>query len=201
MKEENKENSERIDLKQNKKRENKDANPPIKKRRKKTIEINAEKTSGDVSQKSSKRVDNTHLELKLKNDLIKVENSPFEKNFNENKEKLKVNKSIIKFTDYELNTLPYNEALRYDKRNYFEYYISLLKTRHILLFSFCPSNDYNSRIIKIYLFFYSFAMYCTVNALFFSDSTMHKIYTKTVAHLILFIKFHKLFILQLFQVF
>ena len=78
--------------------------------------------------------------------------------------------------DYELNTLPYDEAIQYDKRMYIQYYFSLLKKRHILLFSFYPSNDYNSRIIKIYLFFYSFIMYCTVNALFFRDSTMHKIY-------------------------
>ena len=47
-------------------------------------------------------------------------------------------------------------------------------TKHILLFSFI--NDYNSRIIKILLFLFSFNVYIVVNALFFNDSTMHKIY-------------------------
>ena len=36
--------------------------------------------------------------------------------------------------------------------------------------------DYNSQIIKIDLFFLSFIIYYTVNALFFNDNTMHKIY-------------------------
>ena len=36
--------------------------------------------------------------------------------------------------------------------------------------------DFNSRIIKIFLFFFNFSVTFTVNALFFSDETMHKIY-------------------------
>ena len=47
-------------------------------------------------------------------------------------------------------------------------------TKHILLFSFI--NDYNSRIIKILLFLFSFIIYFVINTLFFNDSTMHKIY-------------------------
>jgi hypothetical protein len=39
-----------------------------------------------------------------------------------------------------------------------------------------PNNDYNITIIKIFLFFFSFALYYTVNASFFTDSTMNKIY-------------------------
>ena len=82
----------------------------------------------------------------------------------------------MKYNDYELNNLSYDDAKRYDERTFFQFYISLNKTKHIILFSFFYSKDYNSRIIKMYLFFYSFAMYCTVNALFFNDSTLHKIY-------------------------
>ena len=47
-------------------------------------------------------------------------------------------------------------------------------TKHILLFSFI--NDYNSKIIKILLFLFSFIIYFVINTLFFNDSTMHKIY-------------------------
>ena len=82
----------------------------------------------------------------------------------------------MKYTDEEINNLTYDLALLYDKRSYCEYYISLLKTNHILIFSFCFKNDYNSKIIKIDLFVVSFAMYYTTNALFFDDDTMHKIY-------------------------
>ena len=44
------------------------------------------------------------------------------------------------------------------------------------MFSFIPINDYNSRIIKIDLFFLYFTISYAVNALFFNDSTMHQIY-------------------------
>ena len=82
----------------------------------------------------------------------------------------------MKLNDYELNNLPYKDALKSDKRAFIQFYFSLIKTKHILMFTFCPARDYNSRTIKIYLFFLSFAMYCSVNALFFNDATMHKIY-------------------------
>ena len=45
-----------------------------------------------------------------------------------------------------------------------------------MIFSFFYNKDYNSKIVKIDLFFVSFAIYYTVNALFFDDNTMHKIY-------------------------
>ena len=52
----------------------------------------------------------------------------------------------------------------------------MIKYNHPLSFSFGNYNDYNSRIIKIFLFFFSFASDLTINALFFNDYTMHKIY-------------------------
>ena len=87
----------------------------------------------------------------------------------------KVN-NIMKYKDEEINVLPYNLAIIYDKRTYCEFYISLLKTKHNLIFSFCNSKDYNSRIIKIDLFFVGFTTYYTVNALFYNDDTIHNIY-------------------------
>ena len=85
-------------------------------------------------------------------------------------------KKILKPNENELNSLSYKKALNLDKRKYWGYYCALLKENHLLLFSFLPTNDYNLKIIKIDLFFINFAMNFTVNALFFNDSTMHKIY-------------------------
>ena len=82
---------------------------------------------------------------------------------------------IMEFNDEELNNFSYSIALKCDKRTYSQYYISLLRTKHILFFSFCNNNDYNSKIIKIDLFFIGFILDYTVNALFFDDKTMHKI--------------------------
>ena len=83
---------------------------------------------------------------------------------------------ILKLNDYELNNLSYIDALKYDKRNYLKYYLSLLRTKHAIIFTFCTHNDFNSIIIKICLFFFSIGLYITVTTLFFNDSTMHKIY-------------------------
>ena len=82
----------------------------------------------------------------------------------------------MKLKDDEINVLTYDLAIHQDKRSYCEYYVSLLRTKHILIFSFCRVDDYNSKIIKMDLFFVGFTIYYTVNALFYTDDTMHKIY-------------------------
>ena len=80
------------------------------------------------------------------------------------------------YSDYEINTFSYYDALKYDKRNYFKYYFSLIKIKQPLLFSFYPIKDYNLLIIKIDLFFLSFSIYYFINNLFFDEKTIHKIY-------------------------
>ena len=66
--------------------------------------------------------------------------------------------------------------MKKDKRTFTQLYISLIKTKHLLIFTFCQLKDYNSQIIKIFLFFFTFELNLTVSAMFYSDSTMHKIY-------------------------
>ena len=85
-------------------------------------------------------------------------------------------KNIMNYTDNELNSLSYEASLIHDNRTYCQYYYSLLKVNNLLIFTFCANEDYNSTIIKIFLFFYSFSVHFTINTLFFNDSTMHKIY-------------------------
>ena len=79
-------------------------------------------------------------------------------------------------TDYELNELNYEEALKKDNRNFIQLYLSLIKIKHPLIFTFFIIKDYNSYIIKIFIFFLTFSMNLTVSAMFYSDSTIHKIY-------------------------
>ena len=81
-----------------------------------------------------------------------------------------------KENDFEMNSLPYKDALKYDKRTCCEYYISLIKNKQLFAFTFCSFNDYNSGIIKKFVLFLSFALHYTINALFFNDSNMHQIY-------------------------
>ena len=85
-------------------------------------------------------------------------------------------KNILEYIDSELNSLSYEEALKMDKRTYIKYYWSLLKKKQSIFFSFYPNKDYNSQIIKSFLFFFYYSSDITVNALFFTDDTIHKIY-------------------------
>jgi hypothetical protein len=120
-----------------------------------------------------------HIERLNKKKLTGKEVNHINNNFSINNSKNTKNKfnNIIKnYNDFELNTLSYKDALEVDKRTYFQYYFSLLRAKHIFIFTFITKNDYNSFIIKICLFFFGFALYSTVNILFFNDSTMHKIY-------------------------
>ena len=78
----------------------------------------------------------------------------------------------------ELNSLNYEDAIKNDNRTFCQYYISLLKYNHLLIFSFYTKKDYNSRIIKFFLFIFFFGVHFFINSLFFNDSTLHQIYSK-----------------------
>ena len=121
---------------------------------------------------------------------LKTKNFPPKKSYKKKKDNNKYSNSNVRFhtidintneplkyNDLELNTFEYKKALLYDKRSFMECYYSLLRINHLLIFSFyCNNKDYNPQVIKIFLFFFFFAVHFTVNALFFNDATMHKIY-------------------------
>ena len=114
-------------------------------------------------QRKKRIINNNNLSNYIPNDIFNSNN-----NINE--------KKLIEYKENELNELSYKDALKNDKRTCSQYYISLVKTKHIFVFSFIYKNDYNSRIIKMALFFFQFAVHFTINTLFFNDKTIHKIY-------------------------
>ena len=86
------------------------------------------------------------------------------------------NSEDYQFYESESNFLEYRMALLFDKRNYFKYYISLIKTKHPFIFTFLPNSDYNLIILKISILILSYTIYFWENTLFFNDSTIHQIY-------------------------
>ena len=106
---------------------------------------------------------------------ISVSNNDLNNNKIKNLQKKRENDK--NYIDYEINTIPYQEALENDQRTNFQYYISLIKIKQIFIFTFFYSNkDYNSFSIKICLFFLFLALHFLANTIFFIDSTLHKIY-------------------------
>ncbi len=84
--------------------------------------------------------------------------------------------------EQELNSLDYQKAVIIDKRTYIQYYLSLIKKKHLIIFTFYPTLDYNLMTIKICLFLVSFSLYIVINAFFFSDKTMHNLYYNNGAY-------------------
>ena len=80
------------------------------------------------------------------------------------------------YNDCEMNDLKFSDATKIDDRTFGQIYKSQIKTKNIFIFTFCVKDDYNSTEIKICLFLFWLSLNCTIEALFFNDSTMHKIY-------------------------
>ena len=141
----------------------------VKKRTKNYSEIDLSKTSNKNEDSTNKIVN--HATLKHNNKKSKF-------HYLNNEIKIfKKNKTITyNLSDEEMNSLQYKDAILIDKRTFCQYYCSLLFKKHIILFSFCSKNDYNLIYVKITLFLLSFSLFFSINVLFFTDKTMHKIY-------------------------
>ena len=72
--------------------------------------------------------------------------------------------------------MEYENALKNDKRTYCQYYLSLLKKKHMIILTFVSNNDYNVFTLKFSLFLLSISLFFSINALFFRDSSMHNIF-------------------------
>ena len=90
------------------------------------------------------------------------------------KNKIKVKNKEL--SDFELNELEYEKAVKLDKRNFFQIYFAALKREHIIIFTFFSCNDLNLIYIKIARFFVLVATDMAMNVFFFNDETMHKIF-------------------------
>ena len=155
-------------------------NFPPKNKGKKIINLlNAPNLNIQNKNEKSSRI---HLNLKNNDNLLKIGKSNKKKK--KKKLKCKTNNILktntpqnnnsdcstdikINFNDFELNTLNLAEAIIYDKRTFLEYYFSLIKTKHPLVFSFCPIKDYNLLMIKLDIFCLSFSLFYVVNYFFF----------------------------------
>ena len=142
------------------------ASPPLKKYKKEKdiIKFNKEKNEHESDVSNKILIEANHV-LKL-NKVNKYKLS--------DEQTIKI-AEILKYNDNELNDLGYKKAFKSDKRNFFEYYLSLLFTKHII-FQIFNHRDYNAYSIKVLLLFFNFSSCYAINALFFNDDTMHQIY-------------------------
>ena len=160
-------------MKINKSKNYKSSKFNLKKESNKRIEEKSKKMSKGVF----KNKKNLYLNFRETTSYYSKDISFKNKSFSKTKDNLLTQiKKTMAYNDTELNDLEYTLARKCDKRTYCQYYFSLLKTKHPLFFTFININDYNSKIIKIDLFLFNFALFFAVNTIFFDDNTMHKIY-------------------------
>ena len=90
------------------------------------------------------------------------------------------NSQLYDYENDELNELPYEKAIKYDKRNFCIYYGNILISSHIILNVFFSHNDYNLFTVKLGLLFMTFPINLTFNIFFFTNKKIKLSYIKSM---------------------
>ena len=158
-------------------------NPPLKNKKKvgkknRKISTNTINNNFNPSSLINSDIKNLKLNLNESNPFSPSRsniNNVYKNNITPNKEKNYV-KNYLNYIDEEYNRMDFKEAVKKDKRTFCQYYWSLLKKKHLIISTFFSKNDYNILSIKLSLFCLLFALYITLNVVFYSDNILHLIY-------------------------
>ena len=140
---------------------------------------NLSQSNGDPKSSSNiiglNKINNNNILKRQINDKVNNNTKNSKKNIKTNAN-VNVFQDYMKRTDNELNFLSFEEAIKIDKRKCCQYYLSLIRTKQILVFTFNQRNDFNSHIIKILFLFTTFSTTLTMTALFINDEFIHNLY-------------------------
>ena len=103
------------------------------------------------------------------------EKENYDELINNNQNVTNVVRDIV-YEEDQLNFLPYDEVITKDYRSLLKTYLSFLKLKHSILFTFYTKSDGILRSTKIALFILFFAFYMAFTALFFNDDIMRALY-------------------------
>ena len=165
------------------KKEIRDNNDNETNTRNKKIKLNKKKKErnkikkSNINKKEKADIDDDIINTDINNNNIITDNT--EKNKPDDASKKVVHKKltkVLKYDEEEMNDFSFELALKNDKRTYCQLYYSLIKTKHEFFYTFIYNKGYNSKIIKIDLYLFGFAINYAVNGLFFNDDTMHDVY-------------------------
>ena len=158
---------------------NTNSNPPKNEKNNDNINNNINKSINNNKNKMNKSI-NKELNNKLSGSIkksIKIEN-------NEDKAtNLDVKSDSSQLYDYsndELNEMPFDKAIKKDKRHFCSYYCNILLVSHIILNVFCRQSDYNLFVVKLGLLFLTFPINLTFNILFFTNKSIKLTYIKSM---------------------
>ncbi len=89
------------------------------------------------------------------------------------------NKENINMEEYlkpNLDDMEFDDAIKYDKREFCVYFIAQLKVRHILTNTFYKTENLKPKSIKIIFLLLNIDLYFVVNGLFFSEKVISELY-------------------------
>ena len=162
--------------------------------------INRQETSGDIKveikeennneekKATNERKDiiedkdfrNKVLDNKLSSSVIKKSKGQFDKETNIDLDMKSESSQLYDYEIDELNELPFDKALKKDKRNFCVYYCNILAVSHIILNLFFRQSDYNLFVVKLGLLFMTFPINLTFNSFFFTNEKIKINYVKSV---------------------
>ena len=96
------------------------------------------------------------------------------------------NSQLYKYENDELNDLPFDKALKYDKRSFCKYYCYILLSSHIILNILFIHNDYNLFIVKLGLLFMTYPINLTFNIFFYTNKSIKLSYMKSMDDISMF---------------
>ena len=137
-------------------------------------EINNEKGIDD------KNFKNKDLGRQLSSSTIKKQKHELDKSTNIDVDLRSEASQIYEYESDELNELPLDKALKYDKRHFCGYYCDILLVSHIILNVFFRQSDYNLFIVKLGLLFMTFPINLTFNIFFFTNEKIKLNYVKSL---------------------
>ena len=155
------------------------SNPP-KKTNQEIVDdqIQIEKTEEKINNKEQ-RVETGIDEKNLNNKILgnKLSSSMIKKTEDERDKETNIDKQseasqLYEYESDELNELPYDKAIKYDKRSFCVYYFNILIVSHIILNVFFRQNDYNIFVVKLGLLLMTFPINLTFNILFFTNKSI-----------------------------
>jgi hypothetical protein len=75
--------------------------------------------------------------------------------------------------------MDFDDAIKEDKRKFFEYFMHILKINQIILNTFFENDSLRPRTIKIILFILDIDLHLIINALFFNEDYISEIFHLT----------------------
>ena len=100
---------------------------------------------------------------------------------------MNLNIDIKQFLSTEIDEMNYDEIIMKDKRTFKEYFFEKLKSNQIILNTFLENEPLKPKTMKIILLIIDFILYFFINALFFNEEYISKIFhSKKKKHFLVF---------------